>query len=153
MAKRAYNPTRFASMVISQSRLIGTKGSNGLPPVSKVTKDGDLEKFAIEETQGWTIKPGRKRARGAYCVPHRAHLRPELCSQELRLDPVYMLPIEAVVFEWPDPVTSASTSAATTPSNTPNKKPKIELLTDFQLRDGHFVAASRCTYGARDLVN
>ena len=56
MAKRAYNPTRFASMVISQSRLSGTKGSNGLPPVSKVTKDGDLEKFAIEETQGWTLE-------------------------------------------------------------------------------------------------
>ena len=56
---------------------------------------------------------------------------PNYCSPEFRLDHVYMLPIEPVVFEWPDPVASASTSAATTPSNTPNKKPKIELLADF----------------------
>jgi hypothetical protein len=42
-----------------------------------------------------------------------------------------MLPIEPVVFEWPDLVASTSTSAATTPSNAPNKKPKIELLVDF----------------------
>ena len=63
-----------------------------------------------------------------------AHLlspQTKYCSPELRLDHVYMLPIEPVVFEWPDPVASASTSAATTPSNTPNKKPKIELLVDF----------------------
>jgi hypothetical protein len=51
--------------------------------------------------------------------------------KQLRLDHVYMLPIEPVAFEWPEPVTSASTSATTTPNNTPNKKPKIEILTDF----------------------
>jgi hypothetical protein len=44
---------------------------------------------------------------------------------------IMMLPIEPVVFEWPDPVTSTATSAITTPSNTQNEKPKIELLTDF----------------------
>ena len=53
------------------------------------------------------------------------------CSPELRLDHIYMLPIDPVVFEWPLAVASASTSAATTPHGTPNKKPKIELRTDF----------------------
>ena len=55
--------------------------------------------------------------------------------KQLRLDHVYMLPIEPVAFkfEWPESITSASTSVTTTPNNTPNKKPtgKIELLTDF----------------------
>ena len=37
---------------------------------------------------------------------------PNYCSPgpELRLDHVYMLPIEPVVFEWPAPVTSAATA-------------------------------------------
>jgi len=53
--------------------------------------------------------------------------------KQLRLDHVYMLPIEPVAFEWPESITSVSTSVTTTPNNTPNKKPtaKIELLTDF----------------------
>jgi len=101
------------------------------PPVSKVTTAGDLQKLTIEETQGWTIDPfveGQE-------VLVVAHIEPTFatnyCSPELRLDHVYMLPIEPVAFEWPEPITSASTSATTTPNNTPNKKPKIELLTDF----------------------
>jgi len=53
------------------------------------------------------------------------------CSPELRLDHIYMLPIDPVVFEWPLSVASASTSTTTTPHSTPNKKPKIELRTDF----------------------
>ena len=35
---------------------------------------------------------------------------PSYCAPELRLDHVYMLPIEPIAFEWPDPVTSAATS-------------------------------------------
>jgi hypothetical protein len=93
-----------------------------------VTKDGDLEKFTIEETQGWTINPIEEGQE----VPIVCHIEPTFapnyCSPgpELRLDHVYMLPIEPVAFEWPDHVTSASASAATTPSITPNKKPKID---------------------------
>ena len=101
------------------------------PPVSKVTEDGDLEKFTIEETQGWTINPVEE-GQDVLIVCHIEPIfGPNYCSPEFRLDHVYMLPIEPVAFEWPEPVTSASTSATTTPNNTPNKKPKIELLTDF----------------------
>ena len=105
------------------------------PPVSKVTKAGNWEKLTIEATQGWTIDPfveGQEVLIVGHIEPTFA---PNYCSPELRLDHVYMLPIEPVAFEWPEPVTSASTSssAATTPpaSNPPNKKPKIELLPDF----------------------
>ena len=108
--------------------------SEGERPAPAISNHREVNGRLAKPLVGWTIRPISE-ASSDHCVPHRAHLRPELCSQELRLDPVYMLPIrvEAVVFEWPDPVTSASTSAATTPSNTPNKKPKIELpvLTDF----------------------
>ncbi len=47
-------------------------------------------------------------------MPIVCHIEPifgptrNYCSQELRLDHVYMLPIEPAVFEWPDPVTSAA---------------------------------------------
>ncbi len=70
---------------------------------------------------------------------------PNYCSPELRLGHVYMLPIEPVVFEWPDPVTSAATSATTTPINlnTPNKKPKIELLTDSSLESDILIPKPR----------
>ena len=100
-----------------------------------MTEDGDLEKFTIEETQGWTINPVEE-GQDVLIVCHIEPIfGPNYCSPEFRLDHVYMLimmlPIEPVVFEWPDPVTSAATSATTTPSNTPNKKPKIELHTDF----------------------
>jgi hypothetical protein len=96
-----------------------------------VTEDGDLEKFTIEETQGWTINPVEE-GQDVLIVGHIEPIfGPNYCSPEFRLDHVYMLPIEPVVFEWPDPVTSAATSATTTPSNTQNEKPKIELLTDF----------------------
>ena len=90
-----------------------------------------MEKLTIEETEGWTIDPfveGQEVLIVAHFEPTFAS---NYCSPELRLDHVYMLPIEPVAFEWPEPIPSASTSAATTPSNTPNKKPKIELLTDF----------------------
>ena len=103
------------------------------PVVSKVTKAGNWEKLAIEATEGWTIDSdpfveGQEVLIVAHFEPTFA---PSYCSPELRLDHIYMLPIEPVAFVWPETVTSASTSAATTPSNTPNKKPKIELLTDF----------------------
>ncbi len=104
------------------------------PPVSKVTTAGDLHKLAIEETQGWTIDPfvdseGQEVLIVAHIEPTFA---PNYCSPELRLDHVYMLPIEPAAFEWPEPITSA-TSASTSANTTPNKKPpnKIELLTDF----------------------
>ncbi len=97
------------------------------PPVSKVTKAGDLEKSTIDETIGLTISPITT-GQAVLVVCHiKPTFAPDHCSPALRLDHVCMLPIDPVVFEWPDPVTSASTSAATTPSNTPNKKPKIEL--------------------------
>ena len=101
------------------------------PAVSKFTKAGNLEKLTIEETQGWTIDPFEEGQEVLIVGHFEPTFAPNYCSPELRLDHVYMLPIEPVAFEWPEPITSASTSAATTPSNTPNKKPKIELLTDF----------------------
>ena len=88
------------------------------PAVSKVTKAGNLEKLMIEETEGWTIDPfveGQEVLIVAHFEPTFAS---NYCSPELRLDHVYMLPIEPAAFEWPEHVTSASTSAATTPSNT-----------------------------------
>ena len=104
------------------------------PPVSKVTTAGDLQKLTIEETQGWTIDPFVEEQELLIVGHFEPTFAPNYCSAELRLDHVYMLPIEPVAFEWPEPITSAtsaSTSATTTPNNTPNKKPKIELLTDF----------------------
>ena len=90
-----------------------------------------MAKMTIEETMGWTHCPlGEGQTLLVVC-----HLEPTFaptyCSPELRLDHIYMLPIDPVVFEWPLAVASASTSATTTPNNTPNKKPKIELRTDF----------------------
>jgi hypothetical protein len=101
------------------------------PPVSKVTTTGDLQKLTIEETQGWTIAPFEEGQELLIVGHFEPTFAPNYCSPELRLDHVYILPIEPVAFEWPESVTSASTSATTTPNNTPNKKPKIELLTDF----------------------
>ena len=101
------------------------------PVVSKVTKAGNWEKLTIEATEGWTIDPFVEGQEVLIVAHFEPTFAPNYCSPELRLDHIYMLPIEPVAFVWPEPVTSASTSAATTPSNTPNKKPKIELLTDF----------------------
>ena len=101
------------------------------PAVSKFTKAGNLQKLTIEETEGWTIDPFMEGQEVLIVAHFEPTFAPNYCSPELRLDHVYMLPIEPAAFEWPEHVTSASTSAATTPSNTPNKKPKIELLTDF----------------------
>ncbi len=97
------------------------------PPVSKVTTAGDLQS---EETQGWTIDPFVEGQELLILGHFEPTFAPNYCSAELRLDHVYILPIEPVAFEWPEPITSASTSATTT-NNTPNKKPKFELLTDF----------------------
>jgi hypothetical protein len=98
------------------------------PPVSKMTEDGILKKFTIEESQGWTTNPFEE-GQDVLIVCHIEPIfGPNYCSPELRLDHVYMLimmlPIEPVVFEWPDPVTSATTSATTTPSNTQTRSPR-----------------------------
>ena len=77
------------------------------PAVSKVTKAGNLEKLTIEETEGWTIDPfveGQEVLIVAHFEPTFAS---NYCSPELRLDHVYMLPIEPAAFEWPEHVTSA----------------------------------------------
>jgi hypothetical protein len=123
LAKYNQYPSLFKAAVLKQNL--------DPPPVSKVTTAGDLQKFTIEETQGWTFEQfveGQELLIVGHFEPTFA---PNYCSPELRLDHVYILPIEPVAFEWPESVTSASTSATTTPNNTPNKKPKIELLTDF----------------------
>ena len=101
------------------------------PPISHPMIDGSMEKMTIDMTMGWTHCPlaeGQKLLVVCHLEPTFA---PSYCSAELRLDHIYMLPIDPVVFEWPLTVASASTSATTTPNNTPNKKPKIELRTDF----------------------
>ena len=101
------------------------------PPISHPVIDGTMEKMTFEMTLGWTQCPigeGHKLLVVGHLEPTFA---PTYCSAELRLNHIYMLPIDPVVFEWPLAVASASTSAATTPHSTPNKKPKIELRTDF----------------------
>ena len=69
------------------------------PAVSKVTKAGNLEKLTIEETEGWTIDPF---VEGQEVLIIVAHFEPTFasnyCSLELRLDHVYMLPTDPVVF-------------------------------------------------------
>jgi len=101
------------------------------PPISHPMIDGSMEKMTLDETMGWThcpIAEGHKLLVVGHIEPTFA---PNYCSPELRLDHIYMLPIDPVVFEWPLSVASASTSTTTTPHSTPNKKPKIELRTDF----------------------
>ena len=122
-AKYNQYPSLFKAAVLKQNL--------DTPPVSKVTTAGDWQKFTIEETQGWTIEQFGEGQELLIVGHFEPTFAPNYCSPELRLDHVYMLPIEPVAFEWPEPVTSASTSATTTPNNTPNKKPKIELHTDF----------------------
>ena len=98
------------------------------PAVSKFTKAGNLEKLTIEETEGWTIDPFME-GQEVLLWPTSSPPSPRTIAR-LNFDSITFTCCP-VAFEWPEPVTSASTSAATTPSNTPNKKPKIELLTDF----------------------
>ena len=80
---------------------------------------------------GWTHCPLQEGQELLIVCHIEPTFAPTYCSPELRLDHIYMLPIDPVVFEWPLAVASASTSATTTPNNNPNKKPKIELRTDF----------------------
>ena len=101
------------------------------PPISHPMIDGSMEKMTFEMTLGWTQHPIAE-GQILLVVGHiEPTFAPNYCSPELRLDHIYMLPIDPVVFEWPLSIASASTSTTTTPQGTSNKKPKIELRTDF----------------------